>query len=61
MFIRLSNYVPLLSPLQLTFHLPLYNPCFTIALGRFPFAYLVTCGEKEGKIKGNVFFTSITY
>lgn len=51
-----SNYVLLLSPLHLTFHLPLYNLCFTIALGRFPFAYLVTHGEKEENKKGNVFF-----
>lgn len=56
MFIRLCSYVLLLPPLHLTFHFPLYNLCFTIAFGRFPFVNLVTFGEKEEGKKGHVFF-----
>lgn len=55
MFIRLCNYVLLLSPLHVTFHLPLYNLYFTMAFGRFPFAYLVTFGEKEEKKRKRLF------
>lgn len=61
MFIWLHNNVLLLSPLHITFHPPLYRLCFTIAFGKFPFANLVTFGEKEKKENGSVFLKSITH
>lgn len=60
MFIRLCNYMLLLSPLHITFHLPLYNLYFTMAFGRFPFAYLVTFGEKEEKKRKHLFYIYYT-